>query len=345
MLESQVPGCSPVSNEVRRVSSPSWLTPESIDSSESIVDVELPEFLNSVESLRFCGLNEKGFQRVFKRYQDGHEVPGPFNTSLIHFATAAIRHSPIEDAWPQSDDWVSTFNLSEDTTLTGGPSQPPIVAIESELPSSVQPLHKIFFKGGSMQSLKGFIMKDGALNFRHPSILSSPPGDFSETTLGLYLTTQHKAAWEYAHWKAKVVDGKVVPVEIMTLAVPQELLASKVEVYGDVWRDFVWSNRKPGIMLDDRFDYISGSTWCVGPLCAHSQDIFDSLKDKSEIEVWKLERGECASQWFTSSRAMLQLLSEACRNKIWLKQLINPESSDWVNYYDIHTEIQRDKAR
>ena len=98
----------------------------------------------------------------------------------------------------------------------------------------------IFYKGGALGRLESVFKADGSLNFM--ALRSTPPTDFSDSIRGLYLTKQAEIAWKHAQRAAQVVDGKVVPIGILQVAIPIALLASTYKLVGSDWRTCVWAS-------------------------------------------------------------------------------------------------------
>jgi hypothetical protein len=182
---------------------------------------------------------------------------------------------------------------------------------------------QLFYKGGSVARLEKLNNPDGTLSLQR--LVSTPPTDFSARTAGLYLTKQEKVAFEYAGWAKQVVDGNVVPVGIMCIAIPDVLLSSHTQVFGDQWRELVWCCRHEDFPPDYLSDLTTTYQWIVGPVCHQSNAVVLKMTNSSELVIWKLDRGETASQHYTSSTQMLQLLNSSCVGKVWITNLAREE--------------------
>lgn len=88
-------------------------------------------------------------------------------------------------------------------------------------------------------------------------------------------------------WAKKIVDGNVVPVGILTIAIPKHLLTSIAQVVGDQWRQLVWASRRRE-PEDVALAYLGEFQWLTGPLCRLSTNRFKKMSDLAEIEIWKL---------------------------------------------------------
>jgi hypothetical protein len=381
-------------NNRRAVSNTSYISADSLDSQAT---VEIPDKLESVETLRFLEFTLFTANLIFSKFADSKSTD-PDRAHILHSAKDHIR-SISGDAIDCNDDaaWISMmqriglssnyqsrimdtdfsamrrmasakewalemvelryeFLLQLDAVIKApsrgigkkvshmsldGKLQPgrPDIPARSSSSKAVPPMknfipqqasaaaveyppdelagHKLFFKGGVMHRLQKVFTKDGQLLFTN--VCSLPPGDLSRITGGLYMTKNPQVAWRYAQWAKKLVDGNVVPVAIMTVAVPVELLASTKELYGEEWRRFVWVNRKGSEPLPKDLEYLEDFRWLIGPVCSKSNIQVQEMKDISELELWKLCGGETAQQIWTGNPRTLRLLNEHCIGKVWVQ--------------------------
>lgn len=222
---------------------------------------------------------------------DGKLAPGPY-------PTIPTRSSSLKGPA------VGNFNAP----APGTKPQEPSTRIEG---------YKTFYKGSTLPRLEAIFIQNGnAVNFNN--VLSSPPGNFSRLIGGLYLTKHEQVAWRYAQWAKKIVDGNVVPIGIMTVAIPDELLSSMAEVVGDDWRRFVWINRRGDELMPEELNYLQEYQWLVGSICAISNDRVVDMEDISELEAWRLN-GEAVQQVWTGDNYMLNLLNQKCVGKVWVR--------------------------
>lgn len=134
------------------------------------------------------------------------------------------------------------------------------------------------FKSGTIARLESVKRPANALDFR--AIQNTPPGDFSARELGLYLTKQEQVAWKHAQWTAQVVDGRVLPVSILQVAIT----IRSIGVNGRSCRRrlekslSIWANRRTVEFLDVPTDLnyvpsrLSMANWAiVRPELAHYQ--------------------------------------------------------------------------
>lgn len=177
----------------------------------------------------------------------------------------------------------------------------------------------MFYKGGALGRLESVFRADGSLDF--VALGSTPPTEFSYYIKGLYLTKQAEVAWKYAQWAAQVVDGKVVPIGILQVAIPIPLLASTYELVGSDWRAYVWACRYQERAPPKNMDFISNYKWIVGPLCKQGQHQIKKMKDASELVMWRLDSGQPAHQVYAAIPKMLGLLAEHCAGKVWVTSI------------------------
>jgi hypothetical protein len=50
--------------------------------------------------------------------------------------------------------------------------------------------------------------------------------DFSTFSRAFYATKQLPVAWRYARWAKQIVNGTVVPIGVLAIAIPDNLLVS-----------------------------------------------------------------------------------------------------------------------
>lgn len=199
-------------------------------------------------------------------------------------------------------------------------TNPSIATASSNAPRDIEG-HATYFKWGTvarLESVHGSSTTNNRLGF--VSIASTPPGDFSGDTRGLYFTKHERIAWQYVQWAGKLIDRTVVPVGILRVAIPDHLLASITEVVGEVWRRFVWANRRSNenpTAIDD-LAYLKDFQWLTGPICGQSQHRVNRMENAGELKVWRMPTGESSSQIFSDKRAMMWLMGEYCVGKVWV---------------------------
>ncbi len=65
-----------------------------------------------------------------------------------------------------------------------------------------------------------------------------PPSDFSRHFRRLYLTKQYQVAHEYAEIAFELVNSQIIPVGILQISIPIELLKLICEIAGDLWQKY-----------------------------------------------------------------------------------------------------------
>ena len=206
-------------------------------------------------------------------------------------------------------------SMPQKSAFSTSGSGPLITAASEDSPGELDS-HKMLFKGEALVRLQK--VHDGN-NLNFIELTSTPPGDFSDISRGLYSTKNAEAAWNYASWAKKLTDGNVVPVGIMKVAIPDYLFSSTTEIYDEEWRRFVWGCRNMKVPAD--LEYLVEFQWLVGGQCRQSQNLIAKMTDQSELEVWKLKGNETASQYFTRHRAMFHVLNKECVGKVWVTAL------------------------
>ena len=175
--------------------------------------------------------------------------------------------------------------------------------------------HVILFKGAAAPRLDKLFKANGELDFR--AIVSIPPGDFSKGFSGLYITKDYQVAWRYAKWAQTIVDGNVVPVEILHVAVPKELTTSSKELFGEEWRRFVWGCRREGEEVPNDLIYLEEFHWLIGGICHSSNAQVQRMATSAELRIWKLANNQTTSQYYAGNNAIIRLMNEHCVGKVW----------------------------
>lgn len=178
---------------------------------------------------------------------------------------------------------------------------------------------QMLYKGGAMKRLESIFKANGALDFKE--IRSESPTDFSSNIRGLYLTKQAEGAWADAQMTARLVEGLVVPVGILQVAIPNRLLSSAYGLVGQDWRRYVWICRNEEGLPPDDLANVGEFQWVFGPLCKQGQSQINKMKDASELMLWRLKNGQAARQIFTSNLHMINFLSEKFVEKVWVTSL------------------------
>lgn len=193
-------------------------------------------------------------------------------------------------------------------------AQKPSIATAAAEPPKKLDGHIILLKGIARPRLDHLFKPDGRLEFQ--SLISRIVGDFNKLG-GLYFRKDYEVAWRYAQWAQNFIDGNIVPVEILHVAVPQHLLASSRELCGNEWRGFVWGNRRDDQYVPTELEHLDQFCWLIGPVCHSPTERVERMRNFSELEIWKLPGNQTASQFFTASLNMMAQMDSACIGKVW----------------------------
>ncbi|PSN61188.1 hypothetical protein BS50DRAFT_652081 [Corynespora cassiicola Philippines] len=76
--------------------------------------IEIPDILNSVESLVFCGFSQEASERIFERWDRNSKETGPgelgYGEDIMELARGYIRYmSRDRDAYLEDDDWIGAL--------------------------------------------------------------------------------------------------------------------------------------------------------------------------------------------------------------------------------------------
>lgn len=176
----------------------------------------------------------------------------------------------------------------------------------------------VLYKGGSVARFEQAFSSDGELLLR--AITSTPPTDFSNTSLFLYLNKQYQCAFEYAkfaHSRRKDLDAGIFKISI-----PKELLADSREIFGEEWKELVFACRGPKKFMKASFktqQKYDEENLLIGPICGISNEQCDRLNDPSELTSWTLKTGVKASQHVIKSVKRLMDIQEACQGKAMIE--------------------------
>jgi hypothetical protein len=177
---------------------------------------------------------------------------------------------------------------------------------------------QVFYKGDLMHRLRS---SEGPNKKIFPSLTSTPPGDFHALVGGLYLSKHRQVAWEYAQMAAHFVDGRhQLPVGILSISIPVDLLANAYTVVGDEWRSYVWSNRRVELDHLEPFIHLEEYHWLQGPVCSQATGVVERLSSKEEITPMKFEN-TTADQIWTGKPRMLIALQERAQPTIRVEEI------------------------
>lgn len=193
-------------------------------------------------------------------------------------------------------------------------------AAESLQPSSVSDVNRrTFYKGGLLHRLKAAA---GLGKTIVPSLLSTPPGDFHISTGGLYFSKHWQAAWSYAQMAARFVDGRQqLPVGILSVDIPAELLTNVYTIVGHESRALIWANRGGRFFeSQERFAYLDEYDWIQGPVCTQGTDVVTRMESPEEIQLLKFG-SETAHQIWTGKGAIWARLQKEAQPSIRVEEI------------------------
>ena len=175
--------------------------------------------------------------------------------------------------------------------------------------------HIVLFKAGAATRFDKLFMPNGELNFQ--AIASTPPGDFSKSFSGLYFTKDYQVAWRYAKWVQALVDRNIVPVEILHVAVPEELTTSSTELVGEEWQRYVWACRRVDQKVPNDLIYLDDFHWLIGGMSHSSNAQVQKMATSAELRVWKPAQNQTTNQYYAGNGAIIRSMDEHCVNKVW----------------------------
>jgi hypothetical protein len=177
--------------------------------------------------------------------------------------------------------------------LFAPPPPSPVVATIAET-LRVEPHERILFHGSDFEKLRRAIGANGCLHLQ--KTLSEPPTDYSSVLALGYFTKQRWAALEYAKWVRQRQMAGTASVGIMTLIVPQSLLADAGEIVGDHLLEFAWHNRLEK-ELPQHLRFYEDYNVLMGPIVKNCSQQVGRHSSWNSLELMKHETtGKCATQ-------------------------------------------------
>ncbi|MCJ1462976.1 hypothetical protein MMC07_001580 [Pseudocyphellaria aurata] len=192
-------------------------------------------------------------------------------------------------------------------------------ATSTQNPTAAGENSQVFYKGGLLHRLRA---AEGPNNNMFPSLTSTPPVDFHPTDGGFYLTKYQQTAWEYARMTAHFVDGQrqQVPVGILSIRIPVDLLTNSYTFVGDEWRSYVWANRRGDVRSFRMFTHLQDYDWLQGPICAQATMVVQRLTSPAELQ--SMRSGNTTShQIWTRNMDMLFALEEKAQPTIRVEEI------------------------
>ena len=271
-----------------------------------------------VEIMRRIGLSDDFQDRIMRADVKEMRLSGSLKEWVFEMMEIRYEFLHTLDSVIQAPP-MSIPRVSSQASKGPGPGdfqlpQPELSTATSDPPQRLEG-HVMLFKSAAQSCLDGLFKPNGQL--RLTAIVSTPPSDFSKLSAGLYFTDTFDVARKYAQWSHALLDGTVIPVEILHVAVPQHLLASTRQLHGDEWTRYVWACRRTNEYIPDDLSDLDQFQWLTGGINLSSTEQIAEMKSSSEIEVWKSPDGQIAKQYFAGSMATMRLMDECCVGKVW----------------------------
>lgn len=188
----------------------------------------------------------------------------------------------------------------------------------------VQADETILLKGGSLSRLNRAIntRKDIAPVISLNQISSQAPTDFSGDQPYWYFTKQKAVAEMYASWAMTRSGDDRVETGILSVIIPNDPLKNAVEIYGNDFKRFAWTNRL-NLYMPEELEHYTKSEVLIGPIISSSTTnltrMFDSGEDFLSLELLRLNSGDSATQFCILSRDLILKINE--RGRCWVARL------------------------
>lgn len=191
------------------------------------------------------------------------------------------------------------------------------ISVASSKDKTAEECHT-FYKGGVLERLQS---AEGPGKSIFSELLSTPPGDFGAITGGFCFSKHRQVAWEDAQMAAKIIDGRnQIPVGILTIKIPVNLLANSYTIPEDEWRAFVFANRRRELRNVLAMNYLNACDWIQGPICGQSTALIKRMTSKDELILTEID-GETEHQIFTGKLHMLVAVEERAQPTITVEEI------------------------
>lgn len=179
----------------------------------------------------------------------------------------------------------------------------------------------MLFKGGLEARLERCFRDDRTVMFG--PLQSKPPTDFHPAnSTYLYLTKYHDAALMYANYAVRrTPEAKTA---VLHVAVPNELLSDSREIFGNDWRDLVWSSRNETVAEENLRElpvslrHYEESPILIGTICKNPTEKITLMSDKSQLEELRRRASSKASQYVIQSIPRQREIASACKGFVWI---------------------------
>ncbi|KAK2031306.1 hypothetical protein LX32DRAFT_637298 [Colletotrichum zoysiae] len=249
---------------------------------------------------------------------DGNKKPTPAIRPGRHERSDA---SSSSGSFPPGRQKRSGVSSSNDT----GSLLPPATVLHN--PPKAVDGRTMMYKGGSEARLQDSITE--AQGLRIGRLYSTAPTDFHpvSNTL-LYFTKHYDVALKYARYQAQRIPP--TKAAVLHVAIPNNLLDDAREIYGDNWRDLVWTSRNKrlhahGIEIPTHLQQFVNSDVLVSNLSADPiKKVSERLQDKSELRIFKLPNGAKATQHVIQTVSRQKEIAKETVGFVWLVPYIQP---------------------
>ena len=108
---------------------------------------------------------------------------------------------------------------------------------------------------------------------------------------------------------AHFVDGsrEQIPVGILSIRIPVDLLDNNYSVVGDEWRSFVWANRRTDFLSLNSFSHLEEFDWLQGPVCSQGTLVVQRLTSPAQLEIMRCGNTTSHQIWTRNRRVLLEL--------------------------------------
>lgn len=152
-----------------------------------------------------------------------------------------------------------------------------------------------------------------------------PPSDFSTKPNVVYFTQQEELATEFTMYARGRLGETEVPVGMIYVVVPDDLLSGATSIFGSGWSEFVWWNRL-GAQIPEHLKVYEHSDILIGPMLRKTNNTLKKFHnaghDHTVLVPHRLSSGEAAIQHVFRGDAIMDQVDSRCR--AWLLQWILP---------------------
>ena len=326
--------------------------------------VAIPEYLDSLQTMEFLGFNKDQAKWTWEDYQQTQEM---FSfKSLIDNAKRNLWSGYSQDAVQEDDDWDEIMRRLcidgdlRERIMTKGFEQIRLTktahawvrqtiiekydflsSLDERIynrprngPLAAKPNETILWQGGMLFDLQDVgdpkVRYDDELMRLYP-LEDSMPGMYQRCLQGVRLFKDRELAELHARWAGVRLNKKVIPVGVLGMVVPNDLLQNALDISRDPWEPLLWHStgtiKESEVPEDlrDRFDELCEAEVTLLPVVKESQKQILRRKEKDpkcsgRLNGWFLSNGELALQYCISQSGKLcREFEKRCR--VWVEQL------------------------